>query len=116
MIENFASIFILAIFVEGTVEYFFSNPEKKQPWLKYVSLLVAVGVCFAAKANLFDLLGVQFVSPVIGYLLTGVVISRGSNYINDFIGRVRNPVAAVQVQPPATVKADTVVVQDQKIG
>ena len=34
---------------------------------------------------------VSFVVPWLGTLLTGIVVSRGSNYTSDFIQRLQNP-------------------------
>ena len=40
-------------------------------------------------ADMFAVLGVEFSAPWIGVLLTGVFASRGSNYVNDLIGKIR---------------------------
>ena len=42
-----------------------------------------------AGADLFAVLGVEFAVPWIGTLLTGIFASRGSNYVNDLIGKIR---------------------------
>ncbi len=54
-----------------------------------MALLAAVLLCFAAGADLFAVLGVEFAVPWIGTLLTGIFASRGSNYVNDLIGKIR---------------------------
>ena len=48
-------------------------------------------ICFAAGVDLYALVGVSFVVPWLGTLLTGIVVSRRSNYTSDFIARLQNP-------------------------
>lgn len=90
---------MFAVFVEGLIEYIFDNGNttKSQPYLKYIAL--AAGIIVAAVFNL-DGLNVVFAitSPVpfAGVVITGLVIGRGSNYVNDFFGKFasRNNTAA----------------------
>lgn len=103
MIPTFTALFILAVLVEGIVEYFVAVPNARQPWLKYVSLAIAVLVCIFYKQDLLASLGLNSIFPFVGEILTGFVISRGSNYLNDFISRVRTPSPAVVVDSAATV-------------
>lgn len=89
MIQSLTALFAMSIFIEGFIEFFISDPSVKQPWLKYVGLVIGVGVCLAYRLDVFAILGI--VSPIasisnyIGCVLTGVIIGRGSNYLNDFI-------------------------------
>lgn len=92
MIENIAVIFALAVFVEGFIEYFVARPNAKQPWIKYVGALVGILVALAYKADLLALVfGAKGISPYVGQVITGIILGRGSNYLNDLISRIRNP-------------------------
>ena len=51
-----------------------------------VGLLVSIGT----KADLFALLELPFVIPYVGMILTGILISRGANYLHDIVKRL-NP-------------------------
>ena len=88
-------IVVLAIVVEALVEYSKSlvTACRSGGWkaivLQLMALLAAVLLCFAAGADLFSVLGVEFAVPWIGTLLTGIFASRGSNYVNDRIGKIR---------------------------
>lgn len=95
---EFAALFILAIFVEGTIEYFV--PEaKKGEWVKYLAAAVGIALAFAYKLDLIAALGATSAVPFVGYVVTGIIVGRGSNYLNDFISRVRgekkSPVTSV---------------------
>ena len=54
-------------------------------------ILLSVFICFTAGVDLYTLVGVSFTLPWLGMLLTGIVVSRGSNYTSDFIKRLQNP-------------------------
>lgn len=91
MIENIATAFLLAVFVEGFIEYFIPKQDEKLPpreWIKYVSALLGIAVAFAYELDIFALLGVTAVFPYIGYVISGIIIGRGSNYLNQFLGKV----------------------------
>ena len=51
---------------------------------------VAAGVtlCLTAGADLYGVLGLGFTCPWLGKALTGVLISRGANYVSDLVGRM----------------------------
>lgn len=104
MLETITAAFVLAVLVEGIIEYFVAKPESSQPWLKYVSAAIGVLVCVAYKVDVLASLGVVSTYPFIGEVLTGLVIGRGSNYLNDFVSKVK------QVSKPmvAIEKNDTV--------
>lgn len=88
MINSFLAIFALATFVEGFVEYFISDPNKFQPWLKYVAAAIGIAVSIFYRLDVFALLGVTAAYPFVGYVITGLVIGRGSNYLNDLISKI----------------------------
>lgn len=88
-------VIVLAIVVEAVVEYVKSfvqlavNREWKTAVLQATALVVAVLLCFSTGADLFAALGLNFQHGWIGVLLTGVFSSRGANYVNDFVGKLR---------------------------
>lgn len=89
---------VLATLVEGFVEYIFGTLFDKVPklagykWaLMYLSLLVGVGLAFYYAIDMVSLIannagGAVAVTPV-GIILSGLIIGRGANYINDFVSR-----------------------------
>jgi len=91
--EPFIGAFVLAIVIEGTLTYLFgeSSEEPSKPWLRYVSLVLGVGAAIAFKVDVISGIGLVAVYPLIGQIVTGLVIGRGSNYVNDFISKVRAP-------------------------
>ena len=95
--EGITLILVLAITVEALVQYgknivaMALNKEYKTFATQLAAIVLAVLVCLATGADLYSLLGVSFAVSWLGILLTGVVISRGSNYASDFIKRLQSP-------------------------
>lgn len=88
-------IFMLAVVVEGLVEYVKScaaQAGRVIPALaiQITALVAAVGLALLTGADIFAELGIMLGYPVVGVVITGVFLSRGSNYMSDLIGRLRN--------------------------
>lgn len=86
---DFLTFLIAAVFVERTIEYFI-KPTSMAAYAKWFALGLSVVFSVAYKLDLFATLGFVAVTPVVGHIVTGLVISGGSNYLNDFMGVVRS--------------------------
>lgn len=90
---DMTAIFVLAALSEGFTEYFIVPLLKKASaaeYAKYVALVVGVALCAAYQVDILqDLVGLIPFHPVIGWVLSGCIIGRGSNYLNDFVDFVR---------------------------
>lgn len=90
LVTSVASIAVLAIIVEALIEYtklIFVNRQIN--WKQIVSLVLGVAIAVLANADLFAAVGVNFVVPYVGVVLTGIIFSRGSNYVSDFISLIQ---------------------------
>jgi hypothetical protein len=85
---------ILAFLAESVTEYFFGPLAKLLADktgipllgdLRYVAALLGVGLCLAYRLDLLLAAGFQADVPVAGFVLTGVVIGRGSNFLHQFV-------------------------------
>ena len=63
--------------------------------LRYRAAAVGVVLCIAYRVDLLALVGLTSGWPYIGPALTGLLIGRGANFVNDFVERWVRPV----VQP-----------------
>lgn len=90
---NIAVIIAVAILIEGLVEYgktiadMFDSGEKRVALIQVITIVIGVGLAFAFDADMFIPLGLT-VNHYIGMVLTGIVMSRGSNYVSDLIGKI----------------------------
>ena len=90
---NVALVIAVAILIEGLVEYgkniaeMFYGGDKKTAITQLVTIAVGIVLAFAFSADMFIPLGLT-VNHYIGMVLTGIVMSRGSNYVSDLIGKI----------------------------
>ena len=52
-------------------------------------IIMSVLLCVLSGADMYAALGVPFSLPAGGMVLTGIFASRGANFVNDLIGRLR---------------------------
>ena len=90
-------VLTFAVLTEALVEYGksiaagFIGGEWKKATTQLAAVAVSVLLCFLGGADIFGVLGVELSVPWAGILLTGILASRGANYVNDLIGRIRKP-------------------------
>lgn len=90
---NIAVIIAVAILIEGLVEYgktiadMFDSGEKRIALIQVITIVIGIGLAFAFDADMFVPLGLT-VNHYVGMVLTGIVMSRGSNYVSDLIGKI----------------------------
>lgn len=90
---NITIIIAVAILIEAIVEYgktimkMVEDGEKKTAITQCMTIILGILLAFAFDADLFILVGIT-VNHTIGIVLTGIIASRGSNYISDFIKRI----------------------------
>lgn len=87
MVVQAVTYLFFGFLVESLVEYFLSEWIGK--WTKYASAAVGVVLSLAYQLDLVEAL-TSLSYPVVGCVLTGLVIGRGANYINDLIDFVRS--------------------------
>ena len=107
----YVAILILATLVESFVEYLIRPLVK--PWvqgqpparlvgeepavtirdliLRYVAAVIGMGACVLYRADLLAMMGLDSPWPWVGYLVTGLIIGRGANFVHDFAGRWLQP-------------------------
>lgn len=86
MMATAAYIICAAIIVEGIIAYvktFFV--DGKIQWQMITSLVLGIVVALAYSLDLLALCGLESNIPFIGQVLTGILLSRGANYIADLI-------------------------------
>ena len=92
---------VLSILVEAIIEYFLDGvPSNYKPWVSAgIGIVLSLAYGIDAIGFVLAQLGTD-PSPlgqyswVVGSILTGIVISRGSNFFNDLISRLRGELPA----------------------
>ena len=92
--ESIFLILALAITIEALVEYgksiikAFNEGQIKTAVTQLTAIVIACFLCMMTNADVYAYLSIQFKYPIVGYLLTGIIASRGSNYVSDFVKKV----------------------------
>lgn len=83
------TLIIIAILVEAIWENIKTIWEDGLNVNRIGALVLAILICTLASVNIFDLLGINLTYNIVGYILTGIIVSRGANFVNDLFGRIR---------------------------
>jgi len=75
----------MSIYVKGSTPWYLGIQ-----WKLLVAIIIGEIVAFGFGADLFLALGFESTTPYLGLALTGLMISRGSNFIHDLIKFVQN--------------------------
>lgn len=83
------TLIIVAILVEAIWENLKSIWESGINVNRIGSLILAIIICILTKLDLFAVVGISLSIPFIAYILTGIIVSRGANFVNDLFGKIR---------------------------
>ena len=90
---NITVIIAVAILIEALVEYaktimkMVEGGENKTAITQCATVALGILLAFAFNADLFIPIGIE-VNHSVGTIITGIIASRGSNYVSDFIGKL----------------------------
>lgn len=91
--ETFTTIIVAALLIEAIINIIKNIKEKETSWKYWASLIfgIALSVLVAYNWNidLFKMIGMpEGQIPYVGAILTGLILSRGSNVVSDLIGLI----------------------------
>ena len=87
---QFFGLALMAIVIEGVITYIkeiFVN--KNVMWQQVLGIVLGIVVAIGYNADLFALFSLTSTIPLLGCVLTGVLLSRGSNYIFDLVKQLQ---------------------------
>lgn len=89
--NGFTEILVLAGISEAVWEHLkMVFTEGKFNINRLGAILIGVLLCLATGANFLEVIGLPTKIDYIGQILTGLLISRGANFIHDFLTSVNN--------------------------
>ncbi len=78
------AILIMAVIVEAIITYLKTFMiDKKFQWQNIVAIVLGIAVALAYSLDIPSAAGVNASVPYVGNVLSGILISRGSNYVYD---------------------------------
>lgn len=75
----------LAEAISENILWFVRGQMTKQ---RLTPMITAIVVSLATQADIFHFAGITLALPVLGYILTGIVLARGANVLHDVINLV----------------------------
>lgn len=85
--KGIALVFTAAVLIQGLIQVFKAFlPDDKElaPWV-WASVSMALGLvfCILGDIDLVKEAGLVFSVPYVGNIITGILVSRGSNFLHD---------------------------------
>lgn len=88
---EYAQLIIVAILVEAiweNLKMIWQNGKFSINMLG--SLLISVFICSFTGLDLFAILNINLCLPIVGCIFTGIIVSRGANFVNDLFTKLNN--------------------------
>ena len=91
--EVFMQALVAAVLIEAVINIVENIEEKQTSWKYWASLVLGLVVSLLVAVNwdldLFKMVGFPEGNiPYVGAVLTGLILSRGSNVVSDLIGLI----------------------------
>ena len=87
---EFSKLLVVAILIESMWENLKMLYDKKKVNVNMIgSLVLGILVCILAHIDIFAMVGITLAFPVFGWILTGIILSRGANFVNDLFKKIK---------------------------
>lgn len=87
---EYAQLVIVAILIEAIWENLKMIWKDRKISLNTIGVLViSIVVCLLAKIDIFPIVGLSLSVPFVGSGLTGIIVSRGANFVNDLFEKLK---------------------------
>lgn len=116
---NILSLLVIAVLAEAVWETLKMVWDKGKVSIDRIGAIV-IGLLIALGTG-FDILKIMDVSiniPYIGMILTGILISRGANFVHDLLGKVNNVYQnskSTAVTPPTVINPGGTITNTDKL-
>ena len=87
---EYAQLIIIAILIEAmweNIKMIWQNGKFSID--KLGSLILSIVICILTKADIFPIVGISIVIPIVGSVLTGIIVSRGANFLHDLFNKIQ---------------------------
>lgn len=87
---DFAQLVIVAILVEAIWENIKMIYQSGKISISMIgSLVISILLCVLTGIDIFPIVGLTISVPIIGSVLTGIIVSRGANFVNDLFTKLK---------------------------
>lgn len=87
---EFAQLVIVAILVEAIWENIKMVYQSGKVSISMIgSLVISILLCTLTRIDIFPIVGLTISVPIVGSVLTGIIVSRGANFVNDLFTKLK---------------------------
>lgn len=87
---DFAQLILVAILVEAIWENIKMIYDKQKLNINMIgSLVLGIVICLLAQIDIFPIVGLNMAVPFVGSIFTGIIVSRGANFVNDLFKKLK---------------------------
>lgn len=91
MENKFLGLISFAVLIEALITYFNEFfVGGNSPWQMIISILLGVTIAVAYNLDLPEYFNLKSKIPYVGMIITGILLSRGSNYVFDLLTSITN--------------------------
>lgn len=88
---EYAQLVVIAILIEAiweNLKMIWDNGKLSID--KLGSLIMSVIVCVLVNVDIFPIVSLPIAIPFVGSILTGIIVSRGANFVHDLFNKINN--------------------------
>ena len=87
---EFAQLITVAILVEAIWENIKMIYQSGKVSVSMIgSLVISILICTLTSIDIFPLIGLTINVPIVGSILTGIIVSRGANFVSDLFTKLK---------------------------
>ena len=87
---EYTQLVIVAILVEAVWDNFKMIWQNGKFSIDRIgALLISIFICLIAKVDIFPIVGLSVSIPYVGSILTGIITSRGANFVHDLFKKLK---------------------------
>lgn len=87
---EFAQLITVAILVEAIWENIKMVYQSGKVSVSMIgSLVISILICTLTSIDIFPLIGLTINVPIVGSILTGIIVSRGANFVSDLFTKLK---------------------------
>lgn len=87
---DYVQLIVVAILVEAIWENIKMIYDKDKFNISMIgSLVLGIIICVIFRIDIFPIVGLSAAIPFVGSIFTGIIVSRGANFVNDLLKRLK---------------------------
>jgi len=90
MTNDISKILAISTLIEAIISYINCIFCGDFPYQIILSIIFGILISVCYKLDIFAMIGVKSGIPYVGCVLSGILLSRGANYLYDLIGKFTN--------------------------